>query len=227
VLQLALHVVNFGFEALQVRTAVGKNGAEAGVKFAGGGFSGDAGDVGGVESAAGHDDDAIRGGFDELAEDGSALRGVGGATGGEQAGSAGGYDVFEGAEQVHGFIEGAVEGDFEGARPVDEFGGALYVDGAIAAQDAEDDAFDAEIAGGRDAAFHDGEFRVGVDEISGARANDGEERQVEFLMHGAQHFQRRGEAAVDQFHAKFDAIGAATLRGESSVQGFDGNFQER
>lgn len=187
------------------------------MEFLGAGVGGNLGDVGGVQTGAGHDDDVIGGSSDELAESDGTFGCTIGAPGSEYAGGASLDDVVERAAEIGSVVEGAVEGDLEGASGFDEFAGTFDVHGVVCPKDAECDAIQSEIADDADIAEHDGKFGVSVDEIAGAWADDGEDGDFQFLVDFAERSDRRSDASVGKLGAEFDAVGTAAFGGQGGV----------
>ena len=187
------------------------------MEFLGTGVSGNLGDVGGVQTGAGHDNDVIGGSSDELAESCGTFGCTVGAAGSEDAGGASLDDVVERATEIGSVVEGAVEGDLEGTSGFNEFAGTFDVHGVVGTQDAKCNAIKSEIAGNADIAEHDGKFDISVDEIAGTWADDGEDGNFQFLVDFAEGGDRRSDASVDKLAAEFDAVGSTAFGGEGGV----------
>jgi len=119
-----------------------------------------------------------------------------------------------------------VKRDLQRPSRLNEFAGAIDIDGIVFEKYADSNAIEAELTGGRDGAEHGGELGVGVAEIPGAGANDCEDRDFEFVVDLAESGHRRCDATMRQLRAEFYAVGAATFSGKSGVEGFYGDFQK-
>jgi hypothetical protein len=85
--------------------------------------------------------------------------------------------------------------------------------------------FHAQPSGGFDVALHELEFRPGMNEVPGARANHGEYGQWNSLAHNVHEIGGGREATLRELAAQFDAIRAAPLRRQRRVNRFDGDFE--
>src|SRR5580692_29380 len=77
-----------------------------------------------------------------------------------------------------------------------------------------------------DLGLHGGEFGVGVEEVAGARADHGEDGNVDCGASLAHEFDGGSEAALRKIGAEFDTVGTGALGGLCGGQGFYGDFQE-
>src|ERR1700678_1177254 len=96
-----------------------------------------------IDAAAGHDNDAAAGQLGELGNRFGALQALLFAARGKKTVGAGGANVFERLEQIGGHIEGAMKGDVERARQLDQLASGVDIDVALGIQHAENDAVDA------------------------------------------------------------------------------------
>jgi len=136
------------------------------MKFLCSGVRGDFRDIGGVQTGARHDDNAVGCSGDELAERGGAFGSTGSTAGSQYARGAGFDDVLESAKRVRNVVERAVERDLQWTRCINQLARAFDIDGAVFAEDTERDAIQGQVADGGNRTKHRSEFAVRVHEIA-------------------------------------------------------------
>jgi hypothetical protein len=128
--------------------------------------------------------------------------------------------------EVGSFVESAVKGDGKRASEFDELAGSFEVNGVVGVEDAEDEAVHLARFGESDGGAHLVEFRFGVSEVAGARANHGEDGKFDGGASFAHELFGGSKAADGEVGAEFNAMGAAAFGGNGGGKGFDGDFEE-
>ena len=121
-------------------------------------------------------------------------------------------------------VEGAVAGDLERARGIDQRLGARLVDPAIRRQAADDDAGDAQILHRLDVIEHGGKFQLGIEEVAAARADDDVERDGRHAHRLAHHAQAWRQPAFEQARAQLHPIRPGRLRGHQAINTLDADL---
>jgi hypothetical protein len=190
--------MNFGLEPGEIVASIGENCSQTGVKFPRARFGGNLCDVGGVKTGSRHDGDAIAGGIYQLAQPGGPFRCAVGSPRGEKTCGTSLDDIFERSKKVGRVVKSAVKCDLKRPSCFDEFASAFHIDGVVFAQYTDSNAIKAKIASGSDGAEHSCELGVGVAKIAGARTNNCEHRNFQFVMDLAECCDRGRNATMRQ-----------------------------
>ena len=201
----------------------------------------DLGKIAKLQSAAGHDFEAVACLRLKSADLLCAFEHVGCATGGKKAVGASAYDVFESLSEdlfeagsfviisrvvVAGdFVEGAMKGDAHGAGQFGELAGAGDVDLSIREQDAHGDASGSQSFGFFDLPAHEVEFGFRVGEVSPAGTNKDVNGDGDGLQGIGEQGAVGGNAANGQLGAELEAVSSAGLRSLGCFETFGAQLE--
>jgi hypothetical protein len=128
--------------------------------------------------------------------------------------------------EIRSCVEGAVEGCLQRAGQTDESAGAFDVDGAICAEDAENDSADSKSQGVMKFFTDRIEVGGGVVEAVCMGAQHDMDRQTASVDGLCDEFVIGSQAAYVECGAEFDAVGSALPCCEAGVQGFGTEFED-
>lgn len=183
--------------------------------------------IGGIDSAAGHDDDAACCLTDEGLEHGDAGLGGGGLAGCEEAVETETDKGFEGVEGIGTEVEGAMESYADGGKEVGfvkiafsevdilSFGGVeeaetgFLVDMAVGGEGAYHYPIGACTTGGKDIVDDDVLFGFGIEEVAASGTDEDVFADAFDLEGGVDESEAGGEAAFVKAGTEFYALGAA------------------
>src|SRR5207248_2072762 len=130
------------------------------------------------------------------------------------------------AGRVAAHVEGAVKGDVQRPCGGDELAGSVHIDLPVGSQHARHDAVRAGLLGSPDVLEHDRELGRRVEEVSAARPDEHEDRDVEPRPADRERARGGRRAALDEVGAQLEAVGAAARGGERRLDGVDAGFDE-
>lgn len=217
-----LEFAYFDFE--QCRARAGR--VQRTMDFPRAGTSEDGFGVLGAYSSAWHDPDAACRCRYQMLEISEAVRSMRLSARSEDSNCSGGDDGFESIIQICAKIESAVKGHGQGMRVLHQRTSSFAIDvhALSLIQEPEDDSVEADFFRYLNFAFHALEFRVGINEVAGARANHSIDGNSDLFACGSHERYARSYAARRQIAAKLDPVGSAVLRRDGVGDLFDTNF---
>src|SRR6266446_2689908 len=224
--ELLSQLPHFGFESLVIMASIGNHRAQSGVKFSRSRFLHYASNVGIADACAGHDGDAVSRRCDEFGKYGSAFKSTRGPTGRQNPARAGLHDIFECFAQIRAIVECAMKGGWQRPRDRDEFTRSPDVHQTIFCQDAQYHPVYSCLLGVADGALHLCKFALRIDEVSPARPDHSEDRNVQLLAYRPHQFDAGCHSSDTQVSAELDTIRAPAPRGQRRLQCLDADFQQ-
>src|SRR5207302_1301224 len=128
--------------------------------------------------------------------------------------------------RVAAHVERAVKRHVQWPRGGDQLAGPVHIDLPVGAQHARHDALRAGLLGPLDVLEHHRELGRRVEEVSAARPDEHEDRDVEPRPADRERTRGGRRAALDQVGAQLEAVRAATRGGERGLDGVDAGFDE-
>lgn len=180
--------------------------------------------VGEVQAASWHDDDSLLGQCLQLGDEGCALGAGGLLSGGEESIDFEGDEILERLKGIAAHVESAMEGDGKGASLLDQTIEEWKVDVAQFSEAAQDDAVAAEVPGNYDIAEHDFNFGGGIQEITGARADEQMDWNFQLTAGEFDASGARCDAALGKIGAEFDPVSSTELSGAGAFEGVGADF---
>jgi hypothetical protein len=202
----------------------GTGASERSVDFASGSFLNDAQDVAAIDSAAGHDDDAVSGGLYQTGQSWKIICGERFAGGGQNTRSSRPDHVFERGFRICRLVEGPVKSYRKRMRQTCQSSCADNVNASIAMQNPEHNSIHAGFLRGKNVGAHDFKFVIGVAEIPSVRPDQGMDGNLHVASHRAHKAETGGDSAAGKISAKFYAIRSAAFRCKSMLHRFDADF---
>ena len=136
------------------------------------------------------------------------------ASGSEHARGSGCDDGFERDEQIAGDVDGPMKGHRQRPGQFHKLPRTLYIDGAICAEQSQDDAICAEIFCDASVMLHGCEFRIGVEEVATSRPDHYVDCDLCVLARCADGSGAGSGTAFEQVCTEFDALRASAIGGD-------------